>query len=282
MRTRLMLTLLLAVLLVACGETTEDDPTSQAMADTAAEVTATTAAPEPTSETTDEPEAPPATSEPTSTPEPTATATLTPTPEPTNTPAPTATPEPTSTPTPEPTATPAPQPVVYSGNGDNVIDIQKPGDVVLAYIRGNAGARYFGIESFDDAGEQVDLLVNTTDPYEGVVLMDIRDDDNSTRLQVQAEGEWYIELRPLSTARRVSVPGTIEGTGDDVIIIDGEPDIAQISGNADGRYFGVIGYSNRSNLLVNTTDPYDGRVIVARDTILIEVEAVGSWTITFE
>lgn len=282
MRMRLMLTILLAVLLVACGETTEGDPTSTAASDTAADATETTAAPEPTTAPTDEPEAPTATSEPTSTPEPTATATLTPTPEPTNTPAPTATPEPTSTPTPEPTATPAPQPVVYSGTGDNVIDIQKPGDVVLAYVRGNAGSRYFAVESYNDAGEQVDLLVNTTDPYEGIVLVDVGDDDNSTRLQVQAEGEWSIELRPLNTARRVSVPGTIEGTGDDVIIIDGEPDIAQISGNADGRYFGVIGYSNRSNLLVNTTDPYDGRVILARDIILIEVTAVGAWTITFE
>jgi hypothetical protein len=280
MRMRLMLVVLTAILLVACGEATEDSTTAPVGSDTA-EVTETTAAPEPTIEPTEESE-PTATSEPTSTPEPTATATLTPTPEPTNTPAPTATPEPTSTPTPEPTATPAPQPVVYSGSGPNVIDIQKPGDVVLAYIRGNAGSRYFGVESYDDSGEQVDLLVNTTDPYEGVVLMDVRDDDNSTRLQIQAEGDWYIELRPLNTARRVSAPGTIEGAGDDVFIIDGEPDTAQISGNADGRYFGVTGYSNRSNLLVNSTDPYDGRVIVGRDTVLIEVKAVGSWRIVFE
>ncbi len=128
MRMRLLLTILLAVLLGACEGANDDNATSTTGADTAADVTATTAAPEATATLTDEPEAPTATSEPTSTPEPTATATLTPTPEPTNTPAPTATPEPTSTPTPEPTATPAPQPVVYSGSGTNVIDIQKPGD----------------------------------------------------------------------------------------------------------------------------------------------------------
>lgn len=287
MRTRLMLTLLLAILLAACQDTNEDGVTSTAENDiAAAQVTATTAAAEQAEGTAPEPSETPreptAASEPTSTPEPTATATLTPTPEPTNTPAPTATPEPTSTPTPEPTATPAPQPVVYSGSGDNVIDIQKPGDVVLAYIRGNAGSRYFGVESFNDAGEQVDLLVNTTDPYEGVVLLDVRDGEQSTRLQITAEGEWYIELRPLSTARRVSAPGMIEGTGDDVFIVDGEPDVAQISGNVDGRYFGVTGYGERANLLVNTTDPYDGRVIVARDVVLVEITAVGSWTVTFE
>ena len=89
-------------------------------------------------------------------------------------------------------------------------------------------------------------------------------------------------MRPLASARRVSVPGTIEGTGDDVLIIDGEPDIAQITGNADGNYFGVWSYGDRGNLLVNTTDPYDGRVIVAGDTMLIEITAVGGWSITFE
>jgi hypothetical protein len=102
------------------------------------------------------------------------------------------------------------------------------------------------------------------------------------RNQALSRERWDDTLTWMSERHGMPELAAIEGTGDDVIIIDGEPDIAQISGNADGRYFGVIGYSNRSNLLVNTTDPYDGRVIVARDTILVEVEAVGSWSITFE
>jgi hypothetical protein len=280
---RLILAILAAILLAACGEATEDNATAPVGSDTA-EVTETTAAPEPTIEPTEESE-PTATSEPTSTPEPTATATLTPTPEPTNTPAPTATPEPTSTPTPEPTATPAPQPVVYSGSGDNVIDVQKPGGpdaAVVAYIRGNGESRHFAVENFDANGEQIDLLVNTTDPYEGIVPVDFRSGEQTTRLQISASGEWYIELRPLASVRRASVPGAIEGTGDDVFIVDGEPDTALIRGNADARHFAVFAYGERSNLLVNTTDPYDGRVIVARDTIVVEVDAEGGWAITFE
>ena len=285
MRMRLLLTILLVVVLVACEGEHEDDPTSTAATDAAAQATATIGAPEPTAAATDEPEEPTATSEPTSTPEPTATATLTPTPEPTNTPAPTATPEPTSTPTPEPTATPAPQPVVYSGTGDNVIDIQKPGGAdaaVVAYVRGNAESRHFAVENFDAGGEQIDLLVNTTDPYEGIVPMDFRSGEQTTRLQITSSGEWYVEIRPLSTVRHSGAPGVIEGTGDDVFIVDGEPDTALITGNADARHFAVIAYGERSNLLVNTTDPYDGRVIVAGDTVVVEVNAEGPWTITFE
>ena len=107
-------------------------------------------------------------------------------------------------------------------------------------------------------------------------------DEQTTRLQITSSGEWYIEIRPLSTARRVSVPGTIEGASDDVVIIDGEPDTALIRGNPDSRHFAVIAYGDRYNLLVNTTDPYDGRVIVARDAVVLEVNAEGAWTITFE
>jgi hypothetical protein len=175
--------------------------------------------------------------------------------------------------------------VTYTGSGANVIDIQKPGDAgdpALIYVRGNTNERHFAVESFDASGQQVDLLVNTTDPYEGVVLMDIREGDTTTRLQVTADGEWYIEIRPLAAARRISTPGTISGTSDDVFIIEGEPDVARIVGNAESRHFAVIAYGDYSNLLVNTTDPFDGRVIVAKDTVLVEVTAAGAWEITFE
>jgi hypothetical protein len=284
----MILYLLLGLLLVgssACADTAEGTPTP---AESAAAVAATTpaatstvaaAAPEATATATDVPATP--------TTAPTATALPpTPTPAPTNTPTPTPTPQPTATPVPPtPTPTPVPEPRSYSGTGADVISIEKPGDAddaVLVYVRGNAAGRYFGVTSHAADGSQNDLLVNTTDPYEGVVLMDIRAGQVSTRLQVTAEGEWYIELRPLVMARRVDVPGTIEGSGDDVFIVVGDPDTAHISGNQADRYFGVIAYSNRSHLLVNTTDPYDGRVIVPGDVVLVEVSAEGPWTITFE
>ena len=67
-----------------------------------------------------------------------------------------------------------------------------------------------------------------------------------------------------------------------MFIIAGTPDTAHIVGNADGRYFGVIGYGEHYDLLVNTTDPYDGRVIVGSQITIVEVSAEGNWEITFE
>lgn len=258
---RLLPLLLIALLLAACESATEEDAT--APSDTAVGSAAPTEAAAPTSTL------PP----PTATPEPTAT------PVP-----PTPTPEPTATPE-HPTPTPVPEPKAYSGTGDNVVDIEKPGgqdQPVIAHIRGNAEGAHFAVKSFDDSGQLIDLLVNTTDPYEGVVPIDFGRDERTTRLQITAAGDWQIEVRPLSTARRVSIPGSIEGIGDDVVIIDGDPDIAHITGNSDARHFAVIAYGDSYGLLVNTTDPYDGRVVVDKDAVVLKVDAEGPWSISFE
>ena len=166
-----------------------------------------------------------------------------------------------------------------------MVAIEKPGGldaVVIVHVVGNAESSYFGVTGFDEAGKQTDLLVNTTDPYDGITLLDARKGQTTTRLQVEAQGDWTIEVRPLAMARAAAVPGTTSGAGDDVLLLDGEPDTAHIVGNAEGRYFGVIGHGKRYDLLVNTTDPYDGRVIVNRDTVVIEVKATGEWEVTFE
>lgn len=262
----LMVVLLLAASLAACESTA--DGTSTPPAGTPAAAAAATGTSQP--------------AKPTPTPKP---AKATNTPEPTATPAPpTPTPEPTATPAP-PTPTPLPEPKSYSGSGSDVVAIEKPGGsdgAVIVHVTGNAESRYFGVTGFDDAGQQTDLLVNTTDQYDGITLLDAWKGQTTTRLQVTAEGDWTIEIRPLEMAQRAAVPGATSGTGDNVLMLEGKPDTAHIVGNADGRYFGVIGHGKLWDLLVNTTDPYDGRVIVNTSTVVIEVKAIGDWQITFE
>ena len=258
--------------IVAAQPTASDEPTAESTDTTEPGQPTNTPAPTNTS-------APTATPAPTNTPEPTAT------PVPTTTPAPTSTPEPTATETTSPTATPVPEPKIYTGSGTDVVDIEKPTSDMAAilYVRGNAAGRYFGVTGFNAAGEQNRLFVNTTDPFEGTVPLDFAVSEPTTRLQVEAEGDWYIEIRPVSSGRRVSKPGTIEGNGAEVIIVEeGSSTVAHIVGNPDGRYFGVIAYADRSDLLVNTTDPFDGRVIVPSGIAAYEIAAIGPWSITFE
>ena len=229
------------------------------------------------------PTRPPAT--PTNTPEPTNTPKPTSTPEPTDTPAPTNTPEPTDTPEPTPTSTPVPEPEVFTGTGDAVIDVERIFDFALAHIVGNSASRHMSVESYDEQGNRLDLLVNTSDPYDGFRGINMIDGETTARFQVSATGEWTIEILPLAPTEAIKehmlwVPGTYESNGDNLILLQGEtPDLATIIGNADARHFAVISHNGGRDLLVNTSDPYEGTVILDAGTLLLQVFAHGPWSI---
>ena len=205
------------------------------------------------------------------------------TPGPTNTPKPTATP--TASPTPVPTATPVPppEPIVYTGTGDTILDIESPVWLVTLHIVGNAGGQHFAVTSYDKNGEYIDLLVNTTDPYDGYRPIGLLDQSTVTRLEITGGGEWRLEALPLELSREghvLMVPGTYEGTSDDVVFIGQNlPDKATIRGNQASAHFGVIGHNGGWDLLVNTTDPYDGTVLLHIDTYALEITAEGAWSI---
>ena len=240
-----------------------------------------------------EPTAAPEATEPVATAAVTEAADPTDTPEPIDTPEPTATVEPTDTPVPTATAEPTviPEPVTLTGTGDSVVDVGDwecvPG---LVHIVGNAGSDHFAVKNFDVDGEKLELLVNTTDPYDGVRPLDWMDDECTTRFQVKGGGDWSITLLPLAPILEVKrhwigLPGTYKGEGDDVIILTGAtnvPDLANISGNEGKYHFAVLAWTAKrgsDQLLINTVDPYEGTVILDPTTFAIEVRAVGAWTV---
>lgn len=195
------------------------------------------------------------------------------------TPSKTPTPRPTNTRV--PTATPTFTPLVLTGTGDAIVDVELPENFIgLAHITGNAASRHFAVSNLDANNDQIDLLVNTTDPYDGIRPIDFRSDEHTVRFEVSASGEWTIEVIPLGLIRRVDVPGTVTGMGDDVIALIGDPDTAIVVGNADGHHFAITGYGGQQiDLLVNTTDPYNGTVLLDPDTLILEIKAEGEWTI---
>jgi len=163
--------------------------------------------------------------------------------------------------------------------------VEKSEAAAVVHIVGNAEGRYFSVVNYGADGEHIDLLVNTTEPYDGFRPLDFLDDEHTVRFEVSAEGAWTIEVFPFSLAlldqHGLRVPGALEGSGDYVIfLIGGQPDLATIEGNDAGRYFGVIGYNGGSDLLVNETDPYVGTVSLHRDTVALEIVAVGPWKIS--
>ena len=64
-----------------------------------------------------------------------------------------------------------------------------------------------------------------------------------------------------------------------IILRGGTPDLANVTGNEASRHFSIWGYGSNPDLLVNTSDPYEGTVILEEDTVVLEINAVGPWSI---
>lgn len=189
----------------------------------------------------------------------------------------------TTTEPPTTTTTIGVAPQTYSGSGDDIVTLNLPADkAAILHIVGNGGSQHFAVISHGPTGEQIDLLVNTTDPYDGVRVVNLLQGEEITTLEVTASSAWTIELKPLTDARHATAPGTTQGQNDDVLIVDGDVgSTAHITGNQGSQHFAVIAYGDGRDLLVNTTDPYDGRVYVS-DPVLLDITGVGPWSITFE
>lgn len=186
---------------------------------------------------------------------------------------------PTKTPIPTATHTPEPQPIILTGNGDSVVDINKWPSAALMKATYN-GSGNFIVTNYGAAGNQIDLLINTIGSYAGQQMIDIFDDDDTVRFEIKASGPWEIQVLPLGAIRHVVIPGVVQGYGDDVVVLDGpttdlfKADASQASSN-----FIVHGLSDTYYLLFNEIAPYSGTSVSKGNTVLIQVKATGSWFI---
>lgn len=217
---------------------------------------------------------------------PTDTAIPTNTPAPTNTPKPTNTPEPINMPRPTVTFTPALAPIILSGTGDSVVDVQKWDGPALAHIT-YSGSGHFAVWNYGANGEKIDLLVNTIGKYEGTLPLDFLSDEQTARFQIEGRGPWEIQVVPFEQIRRIDIPGTFDGNGDDVVYMrgTGRPDLLKIDAGQAKSNFAIWGYGNGRDLLVNEIAPYSGTVVVASSlptsdgALVLVIKATGNWSI---
>lgn len=175
---------------------------------------------------------------------------------------------------------PTTAPIDLKGSGDSVINIQKGDQPAIAKIA-YYGSGNFAIQNYDDNNTQIDLLVNTIGSYQGTVPLDFMDGEHTTRFQVTASGPWEIQVLPLSDVRHAPIPGQIQGSGDDVIYLDGNnPDTITADASQASNNFVVYSYSeNGHDLLINDIAPYTGTVLIDHTTIMVSVLATGKWTL---
>lgn len=206
-------------------------------------------------------------------------------PSPTSTPEPTATPEPTEAP-PTATHTPEPDPILLSGSGDSVVDLNKWDGAAIAVIR-YSGSSYFSVQNVDAGNNHIDLLVSEIGSFAGTVPIDFADDEDTKRFEITASGEWTIEVKPMAQANRFIAPGILTGVGPDVVIIQGTQPLDKLVIDAlkANSHFSIWGYGRRRDLLVSETAPYSGTVLIAGSLAVDEknlaliIQATGPWSI---
>lgn len=187
---------------------------------------------------------------------------------------------PTNTPIPTATSTPLPTPLIFNGQGDYVLDFDKWGHEPAILRLKNIGAGNFTVWNYGKDGNKINLLANTIGNYEGFLPLDFLDNEYTTRLEIKSDGQWAVEILPLAPQylHSLELPGIYKGNGDDVVFIR-EPDIAkfncQISGN-----FAVWAYGdNGRDLVLYQMAPYSGTVVLKKDTVILVVNAPGTWSV---
>lgn len=182
-------------------------------------------------------------------------------------------PEPEPEPEPEPIV--IPDPVVYTGSGDDVIEIEPFDDIWVLHVTGNAEGGHFAVKGYDETGEYVELFVNTTDLYDGFLF----DNTQSTRmLEITAKGSWTVSLESIYTMPYAAMDETVQGSGDSVYqVAASENWYFEAVGNNGKHHFAVKGYDahlNYVDLFINTTEPYKGACVDPyQETCILTVTA---------
>ena len=186
----------------------------------------------------------------------------------------------------EPEPAPEPEPVEpqsFSGSGSEVVMLEPLGDDVFFATVTHQGSSNIALWSVDENGQDLDLLVNDIGNYQGQVALNFSEDPAAIR--VEADGDWSIDLVHLSEAPRWDGETTYEATGDSIVIVDGVADgLTPVTLTHQGESNFAIWAWGESypDLIVNDIGVYDGTTLLPDGSLVLQVEADGTWTIALE
>ncbi len=168
--------------------------------------------------------------------------------------------------------------MLHTGRGDSVFYPQKwigPAVVRISYD----AAGPLAVWTQNDNAEREDLLANVVGPYHGNSVIDLLGTQRILRFEVRTAGDWTIEVLPLSAALHLTIPGAIQGAGDDVVVLEGPfaPDLLSIDASTANGDFSVLAYGSQRDQVVGAVGPYTGTVSVRRDTTVLAVKSSGPW-----
>lgn len=171
----------------------------------------------------------------------------------------------------------------HAGEGSKVLDLGAVSDgrPFILHLVCNGGA---DVKPFSNSGQEVygggSFSIPRDGSYDGRVLAA----PETSKLQVNATGNWTVAVQPLTEAKQLETPGTITGKSDEIIYMAGSPSSLTVSGNPNDEFENfIIHYyqdgSDWGNSLVNELGRYEGVAIVA-GTGYLTVKAGAEWSIT--
>ncbi len=184
----------------------------------------------------------------------------------------------------KPENAPEPEPVepqTFSGTGSEVVVLEPLGEGVFYATVTHDGPSNVALWSVDQNGQNIDLLVNEIGRYEGEVALNFGEDPAA--LRVEAGGAWTIDLVPLGEAPRWDGEGTHEDRGDSILIVDGVADgLTPVTLTHDGESNFAIWAWGESypDLIVNDIGVYEGTTLLPDGSLVLQVDADGTWTIS--
>jgi len=175
--------------------------------------------------------------------------------------------------------TASPDPILQLGSGNSTVNIDKwDGPAILSATYDGDGS--FTITNYSASNVKLYQMA-TTGPYYGTLPLDFLPSEKTSRFEVTATGSWELQVIPIDQARTEYLPTSIEGYGDDVIMLaDGEPDQLKIDASGSTDKFVITGFrSGNWYQIVSKTAPYTGTVTANPGTTALVVSANGSWSI---
>jgi hypothetical protein len=173
-------------------------------------------------------------------------------------------------------------PFTVEGSGNDVISLSVPGDAPALLDLIHDGSSNFSVVSREGNMEYIDLIVNEIGPYEGRRGLNLGwfGPEPARYLEIDADGNWNLTVRPISEARAMS--GSLTGHGDEVVrYVAGTPNSMHSTHDGSSN-FAIVGHESDGSygdLIVNEIGPYNGTDVIESGVAILEIEADGNWTL---
>lgn len=172
-------------------------------------------------------------------------------------------------------------PLYYAGSGSGRLEPEVPDDRPAIMDVTHEGTGGFVVEASDEAGA-TELVIQRTGAYAGTRSVNLGEVvDHYHELAIEADGDWTIEVLPLSAATRLE-DGVVSGRGDDVVLIDagghgrfshdGQAPVTVVEYRGPELFAGLA--------VVDEVGVHDGDVRITEDTEVLVITADGAWELS--